>query len=287
MPKIEKFSRSIKNSEIKKYLSDLDLYGFTKINNFLTKKSVKFFLKNINYFYNKINKNKKFVYKGTPKRNIKDKIVYSLFKKNKSYIDLISDESIIKICMKKLNDPYYNFLPKNVPNYTLKYYNARSSGNKLDLHIDSNIPFPGERTFMMQLAFVLEKSNKKNGCTVVVPGSHRSGQYTDRSYKDLYEINANPGDLVMWDSRLWHGTHENYSNKSRWSIIATMGMWWVMPAMDIVRSIDNSIYKKCTKKQKQLLGFCSIPPINEFERNNTKCGYDFLKNNVYDYKINN
>ena len=43
----------------------------------------------------------------------------------------------------------------------------------------------------------------------------------------------------MWDSRLWHGTHKNLSNKSRWSIIATMGMWWVMPSMDIIRSIDT------------------------------------------------
>ena len=73
------------------------------------------------------------------------------------------------------------------------------------------------------------------------------------------------------------------SNKSRWSIIATMGMWWVMPSMDIIRSIDNNIYKSCSNMQKQLLGFCSIPPINEFERNNTKCGYDFLKKNISDY----
>ena len=281
--KIKKFTRKVTKSEINKYLSDLDLYGYVKINNFLTKKSVNYFLNDINKLYNTINKNKKLIYKGTPNRNKKDKIVYSLFKKNKSYIDLLSDETVTKICMKKLNDPYYRFLPHNVPNYTLKYYNARSSGEKLDLHIDSNIPFPGERTFMMQLSFVLESSSKSNGCTVVVPGSHRSGQYSDRSTKELYEINANAGDLVMWDSRLWHGTHKNLSNKSRWSIIATMGMWWVMPSMDIIRSIDNNIYKSCSNMQKQLLGFCSIPPINEFERNNTKCGYDFLKKNISDY----
>ena len=83
------------------------------------------------------------------------------------------------------------------------------------------------------------------------------------------------GDLIFWDSRLWHGTLESISKRSRWALIATLGMWWIKPSMDIVSSMNNSIYQSCTNKQKQLLGFCAIPPKNPLERNNTKCGCDY------------
>ena len=44
----------------------------------------------------------------------------------------------------KLNDKYYRFLPDSVPNYILGGYNGRSSGDKLDLHIDSFMPYTGD-----------------------------------------------------------------------------------------------------------------------------------------------
>ena len=49
------------------------------------------------------------------------------------------------------------------------------------------------------------------------------------------------------------------------------------------KSLPNHIYKKCTKVQKQILGFCAIPPKTEFQRINTKTGYKNLKRNVSDY----
>ena len=63
-----------------------------------------------------------------------------------------------KILKPLLNDPYYRFLPKNVPNYCLSYFNARSSGSDLALHIDSNIPFKGKYTSAMQ--FIFFRSNR-------------------------------------------------------------------------------------------------------------------------------
>ena len=47
--------------------------------------------------------------------------------------------------------------------------------------------------------------------------------------------------------------------------------------VDFPKSMPKSILKKLTNKQKQLLGFCSIPPITESDRINTKCGYEVLK----------
>ena len=216
--------------------------------------------------------------KGLPKRDSKDLRIYNLPEKDKYFIDLITDLQIEKILKPLINDPYYRFLPRNVPNYIVGSSTARSSGYALDLHIDSMFPFSGKWPISILLLFVLEEMNEKNGATIVVPGSHMSSSYTDRSLKDRKVICAKPGDLVLIDSRTWHGTLENKTNKTRWLINSLITQWWLKQQVDIPHTIPKSIFKKLSNKQKQILGYCSIPPKSELDRINTKCGYDILKN---------
>ena len=272
------------NIDIQQNIKEIDYYGYTKIENFLTSEGKSHLLNLINQKYDEINSNGKMKYKGVPARNANDKIVYSIYNINHCFIEVLTSSVIREIAMYKLNDEYYRFLPNNVPNYILSYYNARSSGNKLEMHIDSHIPFlSDQKTNGMQVVFLLEDSTIDNGCTVVVPGSHNSGRYTDREFCNTKPLTGKAGDLIIWDSRLWHGTLVNKTKESRWVLIATMSQWWCKQSIDIVRNVDNNVYQQCSDEQKQLLGFCSIPPEDEFSRNNTKCGYDFLKANVEDY----
>jgi hypothetical protein len=279
------FSRNIQEDEKMQALKELSVYGFSSIKNFLSPEGLNHLLTLTESQYDKLNSGGKVHYNGTPDRDKDDKILYNLQNIDRAYIDLLVSPAVTAIASAKLNDPHYRFLPDSVPNYVLQYYNARSSGQKLDLHIDSHIPFIGEFTNMMQFVFLLQDSDTDNGCTVVVPGSHKSGTFTDRDLKNVQPLTGKAGDLVFWDSRLWHGTLENITGRSRWALIATIGMWWVKPSMDIVRSMNDDIYRQCTDQQKQLLGFCAVPPIDPMERNNTKCGYDFLKPSVKDYNF--
>lgn len=278
-------TRDVSKHEVGQCVKDLDSYGFCSVKDFLTDESLNHFLHLVNHNYNEINKNGIIKYPGTPNRNDKDKIIYNIQNLDISFLDVLTSSSITSIALKKLNDPYYRYLPENKPNFVLQYYNARSSGSKLDLHIDSHIPFQGDYTNMLQFVILLEDSVVSNGCTVVVPGSHQSGKYTDRDSKNIKNLEGKAGDLICWDSRLWHGTNENVSNVSRWALIATFSMWWVKPSMDIVRGMNEDIYNKCSNQQKQLLGFCSIPPLSPFERNNTKTGYSSLKQNLKEYNF--
>ena len=259
---------------IKKKINEIEKNGYCIIKNFLSKKKVNTILNKINHHYNL---NKKIKYKGIPTRDKKDKILYNLQNKDYLFIKLLNDKKIIEIAKYFLNDEYYRFLPPNKPNFILNYFNARSSGNKLDLHIDSWVPYKGNKTHMMQFVFLLEKSSLDNGCTIVVKKSHKSGKYSNRKTKKITPLEGNPGDLIVWDSRLWHGTLENISNKSRWAIVTTLSSWWIKQAMDIPKSLPKKIYQKCSKVEKQLLGFCSIPPSTEKLRINTKCGYEVLQ----------
>jgi ectoine hydroxylase-related dioxygenase (phytanoyl-CoA dioxygenase family) len=265
------------NSKIK----EIEKNGFCVIKKFLPKKTVLELLKKVNFHYNR-NKHRNYI--GIPSRDNKDKILYNLQNKDHKFIKILTNKKILKIAKYFLNDETYKFLPSKKPNFIINYFNARSSGNKLDLHIDSWIPYLGKKTHMMQFVFLLEKSTEDNGCTIVVKKSHRSGQFSNNKSKKIISITGEPGDLIIWDSRLWHGTKENKSNVSRWAIVTTISSWWVKQAMDMPKSLPKKILKKCSNLEKQLLGFCSIPPVDETERINTKCGYEILEKNFYKKK---
>lgn len=268
--------RKIDKAEIKEIQSKLNIYGFVKVESLIKSKITKKILNLVKKIYTKNGKSTK-NYKGLPKRDSKDLRIYNLPKRNKIFCDLISDIQLEKILKPNLNDKYYRFLPHRLPNYILGGFNGRSSGYKLDLHIDSIIPFKGNNPSSYVVLFVLEKMNKDNGATIVVPRSHLSGKYSDRSNKNFKVISALPGDVLILDSRTWHGTTENSTNNSRWLINAVFTGWWIKQQIDFTKSIPKKILKKLSNKQKQLLGFCSIPPAHEDERINTKCGYEILK----------
>jgi len=258
---------------MKSKIKEIENNGFCRIKNFLSDKQVSSLLSKVHYYYKK---NKKLKYKGVPVRDSEDKILYNLQNKDYLFIKTLNNKNVVKIAKHFLNDEHYRFLPKEKPNFIINYFNARSSGKKLDLHIDSWIPYKGKKTHMMQFVFLLEKSTINNGCTIVVKKSHKSGKFTDRKTKKIIPITGNPGDLIIWDSRLWHGTYENIDKVSRWAIVVTLSSWWVKQAMDMPKSLPKKIYKKCNNLEKQLLGFCSEPPINENIRINTKSGYEVL-----------
>jgi hypothetical protein len=272
--------RAMGSGEQEQYLKELLVYGYCVVKQYTDPKTVTFLKDKVDKLWGQ-----GAVYEGVPDRDAEDRIVYNLQNKDKAFVDLLSGAGLHEILMPKLNDPYYRFLSADVPNYYLHYYNARSSGQQLDLHIDSHMPFPGKRTAIMQTAFLLDDHNRDNGCTVVVPGSHLSGEFTDRELDNVKSVVAEAGDVVIWDSRLWHGTLENTSRQSRWSLVATWGMWWIKPAMDITRGLPGEVYAQLDDRQKQMLGFCCIPPVDESERINTKTGYDALRPLVDDYRI--
>lgn len=276
--------RIVKKEEINNAIKEVSIHGFAKINDFLTLETINELTDLVNCNYEQVKSKSR---KGVPERDINDKIIYNLQSIDKKFIDIISTEPVESIAKNFLNDQYYRFLDTDIPNYILTYYNARSSGNKLDLHIDSGIPFIGSHSISMQFVFLLEDSSVDNGCTVVAPKSHQSGTFTDRSLdlSTLTHLTGKKGDMIIWDSRLWHGTIENKSGLSRWALIATLSRWWMKQQMNIPKTIPNEIYKQCSDAQKLLLGFCSLPPSNPYDRINTKNGYDFLKPNVADYDL--
>jgi hypothetical protein len=214
------------------------------------------------------------------------KLLYNLQNEDVSFLRAMTDHSELRaVLMALLNDEWYKQIPQDKPNFILRGLSARSSGpESMPFHLDSFIPSKGSYAWMVQAAIILEPQTVENGCTLVIPKSHLSDRYADQDSKDkAIPIESEPGDIVIWDSRLWHSAGANHTEKSRWAILATFSRWWVKQQFDIPRALPQKIYEQLTAEERSVLGFCSMPARDQFDRVDMKTGYEGLKPHVKDY----
>ncbi|PCJ61792.1 MAG: hypothetical protein COA79_05710 [Planctomycetota bacterium] len=268
-------------NEISDHIQEIKYTGFTKIKKFLNTDLISRLLELIHQNY----KGYKDLKNVSPNQAL-DKYIYHLQFIDPFFIQILSRSNILEILNPFLNDPYYRKIPDNLPNYTLAYYNARSSIAPLDLHMDSHIPFLGDHLLSMQIFISLNGQSKKNGATIVVPGSHLTNNYAyrKRTLNSQLIIDCDPGDAIIIDSRLWHGALENKSKADRWSLVATFKPWWLKQNYDPIRGISEDIFSKLNDNEKALLGLLSLPPLDETEKVSTKEGYEGLLGSMKEYR---
>ena len=113
------------------------------------------------------------------------------------------------------------------------------------------------------------------------------GHLPDRSLTDVaIELSCNPGDVIVWDSRLWHGALQNVTGADRWSLVATFRPWFLKQNYDPVLGMPEELYAVLDDQQKALCGFLSRPPRDEKEKVSLKEGYEGLRPRVADYRGN-
>ena len=222
----------------------------------------------------------------TPFLNRGHDMLYNLQARDARFLRLFLDPPPLKaLLIAALNDTWYKPIPQDACNFILRSLIARSGGPApMPLHIDAFIPGSGATTWAVQAAVVLEDQHPENGCTTVVPGSHRADRYADQAaVKSAVPLSSRAGDIVVWDSRLWHGTTGNQTGKSRWSVVGTFVRWWIKQNYDITRSLPEDIYRQLTDEEKGVMGYCSIPPFDEYERIDIKSGFSDLKATVAEF----
>lgn len=240
--------------------------GYTIIKNFLSPVEIDLIKKKIL----KIQKKKNVI---KTKKNI-----WHIHNHDKLFIKIILKPDIKKILIPLLNDPFYKVIPDNLPNYILGESLLINDSSFLHLHIDSLIPSSSKRTFMVQVIFLLDDRTKDNGCSVIVKNTHRSDKFADRNNKNYTFLEGKRGDLIIWDSRLWHGRSEGRSEfQSSQALCYTMQSWFLKQRFDYVSLLPKRMYLNLNNMEKQLLGFCSLPPSRKEEGMHIRKGYKILK----------
>ncbi|MDI5891872.1 phytanoyl-CoA dioxygenase family protein [Halomonas rhizosphaerae] len=274
----------VKYDEISSYISSIETVGYAYVPQAFSQSEISEAKELVRYWFEKTQSEQS---ERMPRLNRNQSMVYNLQNKDMLFTRMMMGNEIIQTVLKHfLNDYWFSSLPSDAPNYILRSFLARSSNHQMPMHIDSFVPYTGSHPFIMQCSILLEDQTEENGCTVIVPGSHRSDRYAPQeSFEDAISIEAKAGDLLFWDSRIWHGARENRTNGTRWAMIATFCRWWIKQAFDIPGNLPQEIYDQLTDGQKAVMGYCSVPYDDEKCGIDMKRSFDMLPKRVGDYKI--
>ena len=105
-------------------------------------------------------------------------------------------------------------------------------------------PYPDACLHLTTL-WMLSPFTAENGGTLIVPGSHRTsnnptgdiGVDSGAPYPTEFLVTGNAGDVVLFDSRLWHCPNVNESDERRVAIAVRYAPWWLN--LDVFRPVSE------------------------------------------------
>ena len=127
------------------------------------------------------------------------------------------------------------------------------------LHSDQNwmpCPFP-EHNLMVTLCFACEGMTDEGGATRVVPRSHLERRHPteDESNGSSVAIEAEKGDVAVWDGSVWHGSGHRTIPGTRTMLHATYQRLYTQPINDFTYLLDDDEYMaSAPEEMRGLLG---------------------------------
>ncbi len=141
-----------------------------------------------------------------------------------------------------------------------------------DFHTDLDplvgIELTKNRVVAVNILYFLETTRVENGATWLVPHSHFSALlHPEPQLLSALALAAEgePGDVLVFDSRLWHCAGNNTSTSKRSLIKTQFCEPWIRPAMDYRRALSNELWEMASPRAKQLLGEYASPPVTVSE----------------------
>ena len=123
---------------------------------------------------------------------------------------------------------------------------------------------PRPRTSVKLAYWLSDVSETGRGNFTVLPGSHLTNWLPGPPSRGVpwpqpegaLQITANPGDLVVFDRRLWHARSDNYSPITRVGAFFGYTYRWVAGRDEVKHLPDTPEWATFSPVQQQLLGHC-------------------------------
>jgi ectoine hydroxylase-related dioxygenase (phytanoyl-CoA dioxygenase family) len=177
--------------------------------------------------------------------------VWYLPNKGQEFIDLLDNPVIDAFCPEVLGD-----------HYILASYSANIAGKDGDpmyLHYDQVFADPPIPELMMGLnyAFFLDDVSEANGGTRLMPGSTRDGYAPDNPLTIDGTIAAEgpAGTALIWDSRIWHGTGTNRTDKPRHVLLLFFVRFFIRPQDNYGLFLRDDVKATLSERVQTFLGF--------------------------------
>lgn len=183
---------------------------------------------------------------------------------------LATENSVYLDILKKIStSPVYEFIKKYfdgncIVNSFGGVINITSKPSYVaNVHRDIRF-FSGEFPLMLNLLIMLDDFTLENGATYLLAKSHlKDDKPTDEEFYEKSDRAAGKkGDILFFNSNLWHAAGGNTTKKVRRAITITFTKPFMKQQLDYSRAIGYDNVEKLTAELQQLVGFYSRIPTN-------------------------
>jgi ectoine hydroxylase-related dioxygenase (phytanoyl-CoA dioxygenase family) len=122
--------------------------------------------------------------------------------------------------------------------------------------------FSGNVNLMLNMLILIDDFTEDNGPTLILPKSHRMEEKPSDEYfhKNCIKVLGKSGDILIFNSNLWHCSSENKTNNGRMALPITLTKSIIKQLLDYPRAFGYDI--SFNDDLKQLLGYYSRVPAN-------------------------
>jgi ectoine hydroxylase-related dioxygenase (phytanoyl-CoA dioxygenase family) len=221
---------------MRKIKNDLKIKGYTVLKSFFSKKAIKKMLESYELnidFCNKLaniknskNLDQKYLLLKKKNKKLKSRS-YDISKFHPSIYQFATDKKLITILNNIFDEVFFLDYPQIRAD---DFYNSHA----LPMHQEI---YGQMSTKLLTLWCPLTRVSRKEGTLKIIEGSHKEGllkhefrlvksnkyhsvQKENIKKKKIKYLSLNPGDAVLFDPYLIHGTGNNTSKKVRWTFVA-------------------------------------------------------------------
>jgi ectoine hydroxylase-related dioxygenase (phytanoyl-CoA dioxygenase family) len=121
---------------------------------------------------------------------------------------------------------------------------------------------------MVNCLLMIDEFTIENGGTYLLPYSHHKEEKPSDEYffKNAIQITGNEGDLLIFDSNVWHASAPNKTDKDRRAIPITISRSFMKQLLDYPRALGFERMNEFSEDLQQFLGYHSRVPssLNEW-----------------------
>ncbi len=124
--------------------------------------------------------------------------------------------------------------------------------------------FSGDLNMMLNMLVMLDDFTAENGATLLLPGSHKIADKPEDEdfHKNAEKVLGKKGDILIFNSNVWHAAGHNSSEGSRRALTLTFSRSFVKQQMDYPRAIGFEKIETYPEEIQQLVGYYSRVPVN-------------------------
>lgn len=270
-------SKTLTDTQISEFITHLNEHGYCIIKNLLSDDNAQKLNSIADFLFNEVSKGQTTTPPvGRQKTIANDPIVNNAINYNDDLLNLCTSGDYLSIYKYFLNDPYYQLIDDEYPNFILAQCNLRKGASALDYHVDVRMNVKGLQSWSMQGIIAFDERGSNNGGLNVIPGSHLLDYFPSSNIDKSNEIKINlaRGDMVIFFSSLFHSTTSVAEGfHPAWGFLLTYRCWWCKPQFDFVRMLSETRKSRLSNLQKTLIGCHSLPSNDPKSTPSARTGY--------------